>query len=443
MLYPLWLETVRQHASRVAVHDAATGESVSFAELARRAAALPAATAPVIARSGDLAFVLEVLRAWRDGQAVVPVERDRPAPWVPHDLPPEVVLVKHTPGATGIPRGIWFTADQLAAEARRLVAAMEMGPRRPNLAVISLAHSYGFSNLVLPLLLHGIPLHALPVPFPQAVAQAFAAHPSLTVPAVPSMWRAWHRSGVLRQAPIALALSAGAPLPLDLEQAVHDATGLKLRNFYGTSESGGISLDSSATPRSDPADVGTALDGVQVSVHPSGRLLVASDAVGIGYDELREGDLLGNGLFLTRDLGETAPGGRVRLLGSAGAAINVAGRKISPTRVEAALANTPQVRRARVLGVPSPDPDRVEEIAALVELVPGSTLAELKNSAAEQLASWELPRHWRIDPPAAVWALDTSGLRRWWLTKHPGGCASDPGSKSQVSSGTGKTQDVI
>lgn len=405
MLYPLWLQTAERHARDTAVHDAATGEPVSFADLARRAAALPRATAPVIARSGDLAFLLDVLRAWRDHQPVIPVERDRPAPCLPRDLPAETVLIKHTPGATGIPRGILFAAPQLVAEAARLVTAMDMRPDRPNLAVISLAHSYGFSNLVLPLLLHGIPLHALPVPFPQAVAKAFAAHHSLTLPAVPSMWRAWHRSGILQQAPVANAFSAGAPLPLDLELAVFQTTGIKIRNFYGTSESGGISLDLSDTPRADPADCGTPLDGVGVSIHESGRLLVASNAVGLAYDEPRAGDLLEGGRFLTHDLAEIDTNGRIRLLGSAGAAINVAGRKISPSRVEGALTLTGLARRARVLGIPSQDPDRVEEIAALVDLAPAATLADLKQAASAALAAWELPRHWLVNPAPDAWSL--------------------------------------
>ena len=49
---------------------------------------------------------------------------------------------------------------------------MGLRPDWPNLGVISLAHSYGFSNLVLPLLLHGIPLILAPSPLPEAVRQA-------------------------------------------------------------------------------------------------------------------------------------------------------------------------------------------------------------------------------------------------------------------------------
>ena len=42
----------------------------------------------------------------------------------------------------------------------------------PNLGVISLAHSYGFSNLILPLLLHGIPLILAPAPLPEIIRRA-------------------------------------------------------------------------------------------------------------------------------------------------------------------------------------------------------------------------------------------------------------------------------
>jgi long-chain acyl-CoA synthetase len=410
MLYPRWLEISRRFAAKTAVIDGASGEAIRFEDLAARAAALPLANGPVIARSGNLEFILEILRAWRDGQPVVPVERDTPNPGLPGEIPPGIVLVKHTPGATGIPRGIHFTADQLLSEVTRLVPAMEMTPGRPNLAVISLAHSYGFSNLVLPLLLEGIPMHALPVPFPQAVAAAFAEHEALTLPAVPSIWRAWFRSGVLDGAPIANAFSAGAPLPIALEQKVHAATGIKIRNFYGASECGGISLDGSSTPRDDPASVGTALDGVEVSVDPSGRLLVESDAAGSGYDQSRPGDLLGGGRFLTHDLGRVEDR-RVFLERSTGGAINVAGRKISPAKVESALLATGIPQRVRVFGTPSADPDRVEEIVGMVEISDPSDIASLKQAVAPSLAGWEIPRQWWTNPPEESWSAAIPELR--------------------------------
>jgi acyl-coenzyme A synthetase/AMP-(fatty) acid ligase len=416
MLYRRWLETLARFRNRTAVFDGATGQRVTFANLAERLAARPPARKPIVARSGDIGFLVEILRSWRDGVPAIPVERDAPAPDLPAPPPAGIALVKHTPGATGIPRGIHFRAEALVADAARLADAMDLSPGRPNLAVISLAQSYGFSNLVLPLLLRGVPMHALPVPFPHAVAEAFKAHDSLAVPAVPSIWRAWFRSGILDRAPVAQAFSAGAPLPLALETDVHAATGIKIRNFYGASECGGISLDSNTAPRDDPTDVGTPLEGVRTSIAPSGRLLVESDAVAEGYDEARPGDVLGGGQFLTHDIVRIEQR-RILLLSTTGAAINVAGRKISPAKVETALLSTGLARRARIFGIPSADPDRVEEIVGMVALAPGATVSALKQSAVASLADWEFPRHWWSDPPAGHWSRSAKSLQSLYLAE--------------------------
>jgi long-chain acyl-CoA synthetase len=78
MLYHRWLETSRRFAGQAAIHDG--GGFITFGELAAAAANAPLATGPIIARSGSSDFFVEILRAWRDGQAVIPVEKDAPEP---------------------------------------------------------------------------------------------------------------------------------------------------------------------------------------------------------------------------------------------------------------------------------------------------------------------------------------------------------------------------
>jgi acyl-coenzyme A synthetase/AMP-(fatty) acid ligase len=273
---------------------------------------------------------------------------------------------------------------------------MGLSPDVPNLAVVSLAHSYGFCNVVLPLLLHGVPARLLPLPFPRLVENAFRQHEAVVLPAVPPMWRAWQRAGILTDSPVRLAISAGAPLALDLEQRVFAETGLKIHNFYGASECGGIAFDATDTPRESASIVGTPLPGVTVDTGRDGRLRVASDAVATGYDAPRGDDLLENGVYLTRDLGFTDASGFIHLTGTTGGAINVAGRKISPAKVEAAILATGLVLRVKVMGIPSSDPERFEEIAARVELAGGVSPAVLKSTLTERLPLWEIPRHWKF-----------------------------------------------
>lgn len=395
MLYLRWLETSKRFADRTAIHDGGSG--ITFRELAALAAAAPPAHAPVPARSGGVSYFVEILRAWRDGQAVILVEKDAPEPVLKQAPGPEVRLIKHTPGASGIPRGIFFSAPQILADADRLMRAMSLTPEVPNLAVVSLAHSYGFSSIALPMLLGGVPLRLVDYPFPRVIEEALSHHPVVTVAAVPSMWRAWLRSGILKNAPIRLAISAGAPLALALEQAVFNEAGLKIHNFYGASECGGIAWDDSETPRTSADILGRALPGVDVRLGNDGRFVVSSDSVAFGYDAPRTDDVLGNGIYQTRDLGFIDGNGLLHLTGTTGSAINASGRKISPAKVEAALLSTGLVRSVKVHGIPSKDPERFEEIAATVDLHHGVTLETLKSAAMEKLQPWETPRHWSAD----------------------------------------------
>src|SRR5205823_14680500 len=99
------------------------------------------------------------------------------------------------------------------ADAENIVETMGLRREWPNLGVISLAHSYGFSNLVTPLLLHGIPLLLCDSPLPEAVRRAAIGAEAIALPAVPALWRAWHEAAAIPPN-VRLAISAGAPFPL-------------------------------------------------------------------------------------------------------------------------------------------------------------------------------------------------------------------------------------
>jgi acyl-coenzyme A synthetase/AMP-(fatty) acid ligase len=324
------------------------------------------------------------------GQVVCPLEPGQPAPAVPAP-PPEVVHLKTTSATTGTPRLVAFTAAQLAADAENIVPTMGLRPDWPNLGVISLAHSYGFSNLVLPLLLHGVPLFLLDSPLPEAIRAAGKTAAALTVAAVPALWRAWHEANAI-PATVGLAISAGAPLPLPLEEAVFRQTGLKLHNFYGATECGGIAYDASRAPRADAGCVGAPMRNVNLSVNADGCLEVRSAAVGATYWPEPAANL-GQGRYATSDLAELRDG-RVFLRGRAGDLINVAGRKVVPEAVERVLLGHPAVRDCLVFGVPSADAGRSEVVVAAVAAEASAGETALKDYALARLPAWQVPRAW-------------------------------------------------
>ncbi|HEV2207241.1 MAG TPA: fatty acid--CoA ligase family protein [Verrucomicrobiae bacterium] len=396
MLYESWRHIASSARGELALWDLPTGRRWTFEQLA---AAAESRSAPdeglVCPHGGSAEFVLEVLGAWRSGRVVCPLESGQAPPLLARELPAGIVHLKTTSASTGAPRLVAFTAEQLMADAGNIVATMGLRPGWPNLAVISLAHSYGFSNLVLPLLLHRIPLVLLGGPLPEMLRRAVVSLSHLTLPAVPALWRAWQDAHAI-PAHVSLAISAGAPLPLELEQRVFADHGLKIHNFYGSSECGGIAYDRSDVPRTDAAFAGQPLAGVSVDIGKSNCLEVRSAAVAETYFPEPE-PVLQDGRFVTSDLARL-DGGAVYLLGRAGDQINVAGRKVLPEAIESVLAAHPEVRGCLAFGIPSDDPQRGETIVACVTGSSEVSPAALREFALTHLAAWQVPRKWWIVP---------------------------------------------
>ena len=256
-----------------------------------------------------------------------------------------------------------------------------------------MAHSYGFSNLVLPLLLHGIPLVIGDAPLPERLKRAAAEFSAVTLPGVPALWRTWADAAAI-PSNVRLAISAGAPLPLRLEEEIFSREGIKVHNFYGSSECGGIAYDRTEKPRPDPALVGTALEGVKVKVDGDGCLMVESEAVGLGYWPAPE-PALGSGRFITSDLARI-DGDRIFLEGRRNDLINVAGRKISPEAIERVLSGCDGVRDCVVFGVAESREERFERVVAAVALADGASLDGVKQFAQERLATWQWPKEWWV-----------------------------------------------
>ncbi len=413
MLYERWRKISSERRNETALRDFAAGRRWTFGELfaaGEMAKAGPAAT--IFPQGHAPEFICDLLAAWRENRITCPLE---PQQSPPASAPPENCVHLKSTSATGGPaRWVAFTAEQLAADAENIVATMGLRPDWPNLGVISLAHSYGFSNLVLPLLLHGVPLILVQAPLPEMIRLAAAGETAITLAAVPAMWRAWHQAGAIPPN-TRLAISAGAPLPLNLEQAVFAETGLKIHNFLGSSECGGIAYDASEMPRADAALVGSPMRNVHLSVGEDGCLVIRSGAVGSTYWP-EKSPALGGGIFQTSDLAELTAG-QIFLRGRRGDQINVAGRKISPETIERALLANPKVRECLVFGAPSRDAGRTETIVAV--LVADAPAAELKHSLLARLPAWQVPRHWQfveaLQSNARGKVSRTEWRRRWLM----------------------------
>ena len=399
MLFDLWKSTAGRLRDHDALVDVIARQRVTFGELDRLVSLEPRLErgdiVPASAADGLPAFVVQTIRAWRDGAVFCPYETRLSNVDLLRDLPAAIAHVKSTSGSTGDARFVLFREEQLHADFINISSTMGFDPQRPNLGVISAAHSYGFSHLVLPLLLTGMPLWHLINPLPESMRTAFASGEEFFLPAVPAMWRAWQMAGVLKHAPILLAMSAGAPLPLELERQVFADSGIKIHNFYGASECGGIAYDDTPEPRSDAALVGKPLRGVTVGTNEDSCMVITSGAVGECYWPPGTDLAITDGTVTAPDIAEITEQG-VRLIGRMSDTINVAGRKVSPSEIESALLACPHVKHCVVFGVPSADASRVDDIVACVSGDTALRQGDLVALLSSKLTVWQVPRRWWI-----------------------------------------------
>ena len=389
-LYDRWIATVEKFANELALVDFASARRWTFAQLDALSKSPQSKERVVFASGQNAEFIFTILRAWRTGQTVCPLEFSQLPPLL-DEVPERFAHLKLTSASTGAAKCIAFTAEQLAADPANIVSTMGLRPEWPNLACISLSHSYGFSNFVLPLLLHAIPLVILSAPLPELLLRASRDFSGIALASVPALWRTWHESNSI-PGNVRLAISAGAPLPLELEQQVFEKRGLKIHNFYGSSECGGIAYDRSGQPRIDSGFTGAAMDNVTLSLGSAGTLVVKSAAVGETYwPEART--TLRAPIFETTDLAEIQ-NGAVFLRGRATDLINVAGRKVAPETIEGALRQHPSIRECLVFGVSDATHERFESIVGCVHLATKVQSADLVRFLSERLPNWQIPRRW-------------------------------------------------
>jgi acyl-coenzyme A synthetase/AMP-(fatty) acid ligase len=410
MLYERWKAISSANRNELALWDLPSNKRWTFAQLEAEAEKLPACP-PVLCASAESSdrFILDVLRAWRDGVIFCPLDAGQPAPALPQ-WPERCAHVKTTSGSEGVPRMIAFTASQLAADSDNIVATMKLRPDCPNVGLISLAHSYGFSNLILPLLLSGVPLVVGASRLPEGLRQACSKFESVTVPGVPALWRLWHQAGAIPKS-IRLAISAGAPLSAWLEREIFDHWALKVHNFYGASECGGICYDASPEPRSLDEDVGAPMENVRLEQSPDGCLVVHSQAAGKTYWPSPDPSL-GGQRFQTHDRARFSEG-RVFLEGRQSDVINLAGQKVSPESIEQALLRHGDVRECVVFGVPGRDELRSELVVACVWAETPLDAETLRKHLLLFIPAWQLPRQWWFQGTPAQGARGKISRHQW------------------------------
>ncbi|MCQ0000413.1 acyl-CoA synthetase [Streptomyces sudanensis] len=344
---------------------------------------------------------------------------DGPAPRPPAEPGAEApALIVYTSGTTGPPKGAVLPRRALTASLDALADAWAWTADDVLVHALPLFHVHGLVLGVLGPLRRGGAVRHLGRFTTEGVARELAGGATVLF-GVPTMYhRLAEALGTDAELARALAgarllVSGSAPLPLPDHERITAATGRRVIERYGMTET--LMLCSvrpgprGAGAAHRPGSVGTPLRGVGLRlVRDDGTELAARDGETIGEVQVRGPNLFTGYLnrpdataaafdgdwFRTGDMAVRDPDGSLRLVGRrATDLVKSGGFKIGAGEVENVLLAHPGVREAAVTG--EPDPDLGERVVAWV--VPADPAAppgaeELADHVAAQLAPHKRPR---------------------------------------------------
>ena len=307
--------------------------------------------------------------------------------------PPSVL--KLTSGTTAAPRAIRFRAHQLLADCNQICETMGISDGDLNFGVIPISHSYGFSNLLTPLIVRGVPMVLSRDRTPRAVLADLARTNATVFPGTPVFYQAFCDMDDVPALPeLRLCISAGAPLSGTVAKKFFGKFKQPIHSFYGASECGGICYDPDGTTFEN-GFVGRAMQRVEIEfIEPtvsSSQIRVRSAAVSDGYFPERDEQKLGNGVFVPDDL-LSRHNSALTIVGRVSDVINVAGKKVNPAEIEAQLLRFDGVRQAVVFGRSTGAGLRNEEVAACVQASPQTTENDLLRFCRHSLSPWQVPK---------------------------------------------------
>jgi long-chain acyl-CoA synthetase len=317
-------------------------------------------------------------------------------------------IYQYSSGSTGRAKRVPRTHRQLLDEVESYAGAIALTPDDAVLGLVPLHHTYGLGCCLLASVHSGaalvLPEDRQPFVLRRARTLELIERSGATVvPGVPAQFRLLaDAKGAGRLPAVRLVLSAAAALPRATFDAFHEAFELPVRQLYGCTETGALTVNLDPDPVATAGSVGLPLRGVRVAIHDAagdaiedGRIGdVAVSSVGMTRGYAGEGEAerqsFRDGWFSTGDRGRLDEDGRLFLTGRTKLLIDVAGRKVDPIEVEDVLATHPRVRE--VVGVGTATGVEGEERVKAVVVPDGRCdERELRRFCAERLAGYKVP----------------------------------------------------
>ena len=288
------------------------------------------------------------------------------------------LLYQYSSGSTGRPKKVCRTQYNLSQEVKNFTATAGITSADTILCTVPLYHAHGLGNCLLAATCNGATLvileqvvqKGIPVEVPfvfrrTQVLELIEKEGITILPAVPYILNTLAETPSNIQVDLStlrLCFSAGNFLSKDIFEKFLQRFGIPIRQLYGCTEAGSVSINLDAEPEKTLDSVGIPMQNVEIKIIGEagnelpigaiGEVVIKSEALTSGYSNMRElNQQAFSGCFFTDDLGKKDEFGRLYITGRKKILIDTGGRKIDPIEIEDILVNHPKVKEAVVVGV--------------------------------------------------------------------------------------------
>ena len=385
---------------------------------------------------------LQMADAAKAAVAVVPACRQLivlPSPLLPADTDPDAIpfqqyiagqpptfetretraddtaIILYTSGTTGQPKGAELTHLNMVVNgmvsAELCAASSDETGRHATAVTLPLFHATAQTAQMLAYLHLGGTLVLLPRFDPAALVATMAAERVTHWVGVPTMY--WTLLKHAREqkldvsrvaATLRLAVSGGAPMPVELMADFEKTFGVRIIEGYGLSETAPVASFNHLDRPSKPGTVGQPLFAVEIMVVDDkdepvetgkpGEVVIRGHNVMKGYYKRPEdtAEVMRNVWFHTGDIGTMDADGYLSIVDRMKDMILRGGFSVYPRELEEVMLTHPSVSMVAVVGVA--DERLGEEVKAFVVKKPGADITEdaLIEWCKEQFAAYKYPR---------------------------------------------------
>ncbi len=315
------------------------------------------------------------------------------------------VMYQFSSGSTGNSKRIARTHYNLVRETENLTTTVGLNNKDKVLSVVPLFHTYGLGNCLLAPIYVGGKIVISGEFRPRVVLSLLKKEAITYFPAVPFMY------GILADtllervedfSSLRLCVSAGAPLPRTIFEKFYDKFHIFIRQQYGSTEMGAVTINIDENIRDSAESVGLPIRSVEVEIFNEdghkiengdiGEVAVKSPAMTKEYvdSETLTKKCFKNGYFFTGDLGKKDEKGHLYITGRKKIFINTATHKVDPTEIENHLSTHPKVAEVVIVGVKNKYGD--ETIKAVIVPKSDCEEEEIINHCIGKIADFKLPR---------------------------------------------------